>query len=216
MAERGRFISIEGGEGSGKSRLLGDLRSLLVARGLKVVTTREPGGTPVADAVRALFSAPPAGEPLTVETEALLVAAARSQHVARLIRPSLQQGAWVLTDRYADSTRVYQGELGGLPRSTVESLIALATGGLTPDLTLLLDCDVDVSLARLAGRGETGADGAGRYDGARREVHERLRAAYMDLAMQEPQRIVVLHASDPPEQVLATALAALEARFGRI
>jgi dTMP kinase len=215
-ARSGRFITIEGGEGVGKSLFQERLASRLGGRlgGRRLLTTREPGGTPAADKIRALLAAPPADDPLLIETEAFLVSAARAQHVGRLIRPALKRGDWVLCDRFADSTRLYQGLLGGLPEALVETLIATSTQDLRPDLTFLLDCDVAVSLSRINGRSDPGRDPVKRYDDAKQAFHARLRQGYLDLLTRFPGRIVKLDAALPPEQVVAQACAAIETRFG--
>ncbi len=211
-AGRGRFLSIEGNEGVGKSTLLQGLAARLTARGLRLVTTREPGGTPAADRIRGLFGDPPAGDPLLPETEALLVSAARAQHVGRLVRPALERGDWVLTDRYHDSMRAYQGLLGGVAEADLERLIAFSTRGLDPDLTFLLDCDVRVARSRLSTRGEAHPDSIKRFDDARASVHERLRAAFLALQKRFAERIMILDASKPPELLIDEAMALLAAR----
>ncbi len=209
---RGRFLSIEGGEGVGKSRLLSGLAEGLRTRGREVLTTREPGGTPAADRIRALFGAPPDADPLLPLTEALLVSAGRAQHVGRLIRPALERGAWVVTDRYHDSMRAYQGILGGVPAAELEQLIAFSTGNLDPDLTFLLDCPVEISMGRLARRSPD-EDGVRRFDEARASVHERLRQAFLALQKRHPDRIMVLDATELPERVLERALAQMDSRY---
>ena len=213
MPGQGRFITVEGGEGVGKSVFTAGLAAALRARGFTVVTTREPGGTPTADRIRALFAAPPAEDPLLMETEALLVSAARAQHVGRLVRPALTRGDWVLSDRFTDSTRVYQGALGGMAQNALESLIAFSTSGLEPDLSFLLDCDVATARARLAGRGGNQRDPVERYDHAQLAVHERLRDAYLQLASRFPARIIRLDASRPPAALLEEALSLVAQRF---
>jgi dTMP kinase len=214
MPGPGRFISIEGGEGVGKSLFTSSLATRLKREGREVVTTREPGGTPVADQIRAVFSAPAGGERLTMEAEALLVSAARAQHVAHVIRPALARGAWVLCDRYADSTRVYQGALGDLGVADVEALIRFSTGGLTPDLTFLLDCDVALARERLARRPGDAAGQVARYDQAQGVFHQRLREAYLELARRGAGRFRVIAADLPADALVAAAVRALEERFG--
>lgn len=214
-ATRGRFITIEGGEGVGKSVLLRGLVSALLSRGLAVVATHEPGGTPVAETLRRIFASPPEGERLLIQSELFLVSAARSQHVAHVIRPALAAGKWVLCDRFADSSRVYQGMLGGVGDEFLERVIAESTGSLDPDLTFLLDCPVDVSLARMrrhvSEQGERG--GVDRYDDAGREVHEKMRRCYGQLVTRFPARLVKLDAEKPPEALVAAAIQALAERF---
>ena len=222
----GAFITVEGGEGVGKSHFVEAISRHFLERGREIVTTREPGGTPTADKIREIFARPASGDPLRMEAEALLVSAARAQHVAQLILPALREGKFVLCDRFADSTRVYQGKIGAIPRYDLERLIAFSTGGLEPDLTFLLDCDVDISLGRLAQRtserqiekgrsnlSEVGPAEVGRYDKAKRSFHERLRFAYHELAQEYPERIVVIDASAKPETVAAKAIAVLLERF---
>ncbi len=214
--KRSRFISVEGGEGVGKSTFIRALSERFKREGVPLAVTREPGGTQVADLIRHVFSAPIPGETLAMETEALLVSAARAQHMERLIKPKLALGEWVLSDRFADSTRVYQGVLGGIEEETLESLIRFSTNGVAPDLTFLLDCPVEVSAGRLSGRREKAAshDDIARYDNQNSTFHERLRAAYRGLAQRFPERIVVLDASLAPEVVLEQAWRELEKRFG--
>ena len=215
----GRFIAVEGGEGVGKSAFILGLARHLKSLGYDVVVSREPGGTPVADAIRAIFARPPAGEILNMVTEALLVSAGRSQHVEQLIRPSLAKGKWVLCDRYADSTRVYQCALGGLSPEVVESLISLSTGGLNPDLTFVLDCPLEVSLARLGARqGDSThhSQAIDRYDGVSLVDHEKRRAAFLGIVENDPERHVCIDASPPTAEMVATALRELEARCGPI
>jgi len=220
-ARPGRFITVEGGEGVGKSHFVAALTRHLEGLGRSVVATREPGGTPTADKIREIFARPVSGDPLRMEAEALLVSAARAQHVGQLILPALREGKYVLCDRFADSTRVYQGKIGAIPRYDLERLIAFSTGGIEPDLTFLLDCDVDISLGRLAARtsarlattGENDSSEVGRYDKAKRSFHERLRFSYHELAQEYPDRIVVIDASSKPDVVAARAIAILTERF---
>lgn len=213
MTTRGRFITIEGGEGVGKSSLLSNLARILRARGLDVVVSREPGGTPGADRIRALFAVHDPADPWLPETEALLVSAARAQHVGRLIAPALDRGSWVLCDRFADSTRIYQGALGGMDRVKLESLIDASTGGLTPDLTLLLDCDVAIALERLARPHVDRQDAVRRFDAETREQHEKRRLAYQSLAKDFANRCCLVDASQAPDQVLSDVLEILRTRF---
>ncbi len=213
---RSRFITVEGGEGVGKSTFIRGLSDRLRGKGVSVVTTREPGGTKVADLIRGVFAAPIPDEPLAMGTEALLVSAARCQHVERLLKPSLKEGAWVLSDRFADSTRIYQGILGGIDAEVLESLIQFSTGGLEPDLTFLLDCPVSLSSQRLGYRRHHKAGGQDivRYDDQNTEFHERLRRAYLQLAERFPQRVFVLDASKAPGIVIDHAWSILERYFG--
>jgi len=209
-----RFITLEGGEGVGKSTLASGLVRWLDTRGVQILQTREPGGTPIADEIRRVFKSPPAGEDITPETEALLVSAARAQHVAKVIKPALTSGQWVLCDRFADSTRVYQGLFGGVGINEVERLIKFSTGGLEPDLTFLLDCDVTITAGRIGARGaDPKGDDVVRYDQAGHQVLDRLRQAFRKLAGFYPARFYILDASLPPEKVLQDACAELERRW---
>ena len=214
-----RFVSVEGTEGAGKSVFTAALAAMIRACGAEVVTTREPGGTLVADQIRALFASPPPGESLTPTAEALLVSAARAQHLEYLIRPALARGAWVICDRFADSTRVYQGTLGGLPIADLEALIAFSTAGQVPDLTFILDCPVALAAVRLQQRLSTAKDDAigdtvERFDQAPAAVHERMRQGFLTVLAANPGRCVRLDASLTPEQLLGVAWVALEERFG--
>lgn len=208
---RGKFITLEGGEGVGKSTLMRGLEVWLRTKHLDLVMTREPGGTPIADDVRRIFKSPPEGEEITPETEALLVSAARAQHVAKVIKPALARGAWVLSDRFADSTRVYQGLLGGVALNDLEWLIRFSTGSIQPDLTFLLDCDVALSSKRI-GTSDV-RDDAARYDQAELAVHERLRKGYRQVAGFFPGRFYILNADGGPDQVLAEATQALTEKW---
>jgi dTMP kinase len=205
------FITFEGGEGSGKSSQVALLAERLRATGRAVHTTREPGGTPLAGAIRALWLHPEESlqaldkaslathdeptEPMLPVTEALLLSAARAQHVARM-REWLAAGEIVLCDRYADSTRVYQGAARGLDDATVDALERMATGGLRPDLTLLLDLPVEIGVARR--RNMTGGDWNW-LDAETMAFHERVRAAYLAFAAAEPDRWIVLDATQLPD-----------------
>lgn len=214
LTGQAKFIALEGGEGVGKSTLMRGLVAWLMAKGIPVVQTREPGGTPIADEVRKLFKSPPSGEEITAETEALLVSAARAQHVSKVIRPALTRGQWVLCDRFADSTRVYQGLFGGVALNDLEWLIRFSTGGVEPDLTFLLDCDVGLSSMRIGDRGPAMADDDSvRYDQAGQQVLDRLRQGYRKIAGFYPARFYILDASRPPAAVLQDACSELERRW---
>lgn len=179
----GRFISFEGGEGAGKSTQVRLLAERLRSQGKEVVVTREPGGTPGAEEIRALLVT---GDPNRWEpaAEALLMNAARSDHVARTIRPALARGAWVISDRYADSSFVYQGAAKGIPEAQLRQVHDFATGGLWPDLTFVLDCEVEQGLGRTADR--AGAEHRFERHGA--AFHEQVRAAFRARAAAEPGR----------------------------
>ena len=203
---RGLFIVLEGGEGSGKSRLQQSLAERLTADGLRVVTTREPGGTPIGERIRDLLLADiSVDDPLA---ELLLFQAARAHLVQEVIRPSLEAGALVLCDRFAASSIAYQSAGRGLPRDVVERANEIATGGLAPDLTLLLDLPVEQGLARRsAGGGENAFD---REDIA---FHERVHTAYLDLARTSPDTWRIIDACQPFEAVLDAAHTAVRERI---
>ena len=169
-----------------------------------VRATREPGGSPGAEELRKLFVG---GEPGRWDalSEALLVTAARRDHLVRTIWPALERGEWVISDRFADSTMAYQGYAGGVPRETLEALYRLAAGEFRPDLTIILDLPVELGLARAVARG----GGEDRFEKMGREFHERLRAGYLDIAGREPERCVVVDASQPPADVHAQVLKAV-------
>jgi dTMP kinase len=200
----GRFITLEGVEGSGKSTLLRGLAAALADRGLSLISTREPGGTPLAEQVRALALSRTA-EPMPPAAELLLMFAARSIHVANRIVPALQAGQWVLCDRFTDATRAYQGAGRGVDAELIERLAAAAHPGLAPDRTLLLDLDPAAGLARARRRGE----GGDRFEDEAVAFFTRVRAGYLASARREPQRVRVIDAAGPPEVVLRSALQAL-------
>jgi dTMP kinase len=208
---RGKFITLEGIDGSGKStqlRLLsGDLRS----RGLDVVTTREPGGTPLGRRLREAFLE--TEETVAPMAELLLFAADRAQHVEFLIKPSLQQGRVVISDRYADATYAYQGAGRGFPEQTVKQIIKLATGGLKPDLTLFFDISVERSFDRTHSRDETG-ERKNRMDLESSGFYSEVRAAYLDIAKREPRRFKVIDANGSIEETHKKADALLSAFLG--
>ena len=191
---RGRLITFEGGEGTGKSTHVGLLADRLKALGLRVVATREPGGSPGAEAIRHVLLSGVA-KPLGAAAEAILFAAARDDHVRNTIEPALAGGRWVVSDRFVDSSRVYQGTLGRVPPELLRALERLTVGGLKPDLTLILDVPADVGLARVdKRRGEGEAD---RFEAEALEFHEQLREAYRAIALGEPQRCVLIDATEP-------------------
>lgn len=206
-ATRGKFITLEGGEGAGKSTLARGLADVLRARGREVVVTREPGGAPGADAIRTLLVSGDANRWSAME-EALLFAAARLNHLNLTIRPALARGAWVLCDRYYDSTCAYQVAAGGLAPSALDTLNALIEAP-APDLTLILDVAPSAGLARSQGR-HAGED---RFERKAADFHARVGAEFRAIADREPARCVVVDASEPAERVLAAALAAVEARL---
>ena len=190
MSPRGRFITLEGGDGAGKSLQARRLARRLVALGVEVVATREPGGTPHAERLRELILSGALRE-LGPEAEAIAFAAARIDHVDELIRPTLARGAWVISDRFADSTRAYQGAAGNLGAAFIERLERIAVGDARPDLTLILDIDPAQGLARAAGR----AGAPDRFEQEGREFHEMLRGAFLAIAEAEPERCAVIAAA---------------------
>jgi dTMP kinase len=202
----GRFITFEGIDGAGKSTALAFVRGLLEARGLEVVATREPGGTPLGEAIRGLLLDP--STRATPDAEALLVFAARAEHLAQVIRPALGRGAWVLCDRFTDATFAYQGGGRGMVLARLEQLRDWVQQGLSPDLTVLVDATVDVAQGRLRGRGGE----SDRFEQEQRDFHERVRQAYLDLARREPRRVLPLDAAAPRAEV-ERALSAVVAQW---
>ncbi|HKT28198.1 dTMP kinase [Dyella sp.] len=202
MNRRGRFISLEGGEGAGKSTLLGGLRDYLQQHGVQLLQVREPGGTPLGEAIRSLVL-DPAHASLSAESELLLMFASRAQLVRERIQPALESGQWVLCDRYVDASYAYQGGGRGQPIERIADLERWACDGVKPDLTLLLDLPVSTGRARAAGRGA-----ADRIETEADTFFERVRQAYRDRAHAEPQRFRVIDASLSPDQVLQAAIAA--------
>lgn len=196
---RGLFITLEGPEGSGKSTQIRFLGATLRTAGYSVVYTREPGGTRVAEAIRETLLSASSHEPVTAETEALLVLAARSQHVAHFIRPALDRGSIVLCDRYADSTFAYQGFGRGLSLKWLQGTNKVATGGLIPHLTLLLDVPASVGLARR--RQAQGTQN--RLDRESAPFHRRVRQGFLTLAAREPRRIKTIRADRSQQDVRA-------------
>lgn len=198
----GTFITFEGIDGSGKSTQLRLLNNFLRAHGLNLLVTREPGGTPVGLRLRAaLLDATEEVDPLT---ELLVFAADRAQHVRRVIRPELESGRVVISDRYADATVAYQGAGRGFPPELIAEIVQLATEGLKPDLTLLFDVSIEESMSRTTRRstGKNSANKAGRdrLDIEAAEFHARVRDAYLQIASAEPERVKVIDASGPLEQ----------------
>lgn len=201
----GRFIVLEGGEGAGKSSNLDYLQRLLEGRGLRVLRTREPGGTPLGEAVRGLLL-DPAFAGMEARSELLLMFAARAQHVAQVIRPALDEGVWVISDRFTSSSYAYQGGGRGLPNEAIAWLEAFVQDELRPDLTLLLDTPVEVGLARMRSRGEP----EDRIEREGRPFFERVRAAFLAQAEAAPGRFAVIDASEPLERVQVAMQRALE------
>jgi len=206
---RGRFITFEGGEGGGKSTQVRRLAERLAAAGLTVVVTREPGGSPGAEAIRELLvtGAADRWSPLT---ETLLMYAARRDHIERVIAPALARGDWVVCDRFADSTRAYQGAGGGAPQSLIAALEDEILGDVRPDLTLILDLAVEAGLARAAGRG---ASAETRFESKGAAFHQRLRDGFLAIAAAEPERCAVIDAGQPLDAVTVAVWSAVAARL---
>jgi len=202
---RGRFIAFEGGEGAGKSTQTRMLVDALEARGVPTETTREPGGTPGAEAIRDLLLAPP-GAGWTREAEALLFAAARADHVARRILPALEAGRWVVCDRFVDSSRAYQGGAGGLGDEAILALHAFGSAGLRPDLSVLLDVGEGLVTRRLAVRDGEASDAIG---GRSEEYHRAVANTFRSLAEADPQGFVVIDGEGDPAAVHDRVLEAL-------
>ncbi len=200
-----RFVSLEGGEGAGKTTVLEALRAALQADGDEVLATREPGGTPLAEMIRALLL-DPSHEPALPHTELLLMFAARAQHVGDTLLPALARGAWVLSDRFTDSSYAYQGGGRGLDAGFIAELERRVVG-VRPGLTLLLDVGVAQGRERASGRDLV----PDRIEGERDDFFERVRATYLGRAAAEPARFRVIDASQPAERVAADAVAALQA-----
>lgn len=204
---QGFFITVEGGEGAGKSTMLAFMRDWLTQAGRDVVVTREPGGTPLGERVRDILLH--ARElHMTAETEALLMFAARAEHLERVIRPALDAGKTVLCDRFTDATYAYQGGGRGLSVERIGQLEAWVQGALRPNLTLLLDVPVDVGLKRANQRSEPD-----RFEREQQEFFERVRATYLERARREPQRLRVIDASRTPVEVQQQIAGVLEESF---
>lgn len=205
---RGRFITLEGGEGAGKSTQALVLVERLRATGLEVVHTREPGGTPHADQVRALVVEGGADKWSPI-AETLLMNAARADHLEQIIRPALERGAWVVCDRFADSTRAYQGAGGGVSPKVIATIEEAVVGADRPDLTLIFDLPVEVGLERAFGRGlfET------RFESKGVEFHRRLRQRFLEIAEAEPDRCVIVTAAAEPDVVAKAVWDAVASRL---
>jgi dTMP kinase len=214
LESHSHFVSLEGGEGAGKTTVLNALRATLREHGHEVVSTREPGGTPLAEMIRNLLL-DPSHEPPLPATELLLMFAARAQHVRETIRPALERGAWVISDRFTDSSYAYQGGGRGLDPEFIADLERRVVG-LRPGLTLLLDIDVEQGRERTRGRDQAlGGYGPDRIESERDEFFQRVRAAYRARAAADPQRFRVIDASQPAQVVADEAVAQLRAWLGQ-
>ena len=207
---RGKFITFEGGEGTGKSTQAAMLALRLESLGLRVRLTREPGGSPGAEIIRHVLLSGVA-KPLGPEAEAMLFAAARDDHIRCTILPALEAGHWVICDRFADSTRVYQGALGDVDQRLIKALERVSLGDLYPDLTLVLDVPVALGLKRAAGR--RGSANPDRFEAETIDFHDKLRQAYLALAAAEPDRCVIIDASAPKEKVARQVWKAVNSRL---
>lgn len=201
----GRFVTLEGIEGAGKSTLIAALAERLRRGGHETIVTREPGGTPLAEQIRRAVLQR-GNERVSPEAETLLMFAARAVHLDNLVRPALARGAWVLCDRFSDATRAYQGGGRGIDPGFIESLARIVHGDLDPDLTLLLDLPVETGLRRARARSGAEPD---RFEGETLQFFERVRMAYLALARREPHRFRVLDATQTPAVLADAALEAL-------
>ena len=220
---RGKFITFEGGEGSGKSTQAVLLQKALSARGIDATFTREPGGTPFAEEIRNFMLFGPARtQPGTALAEALLFSAARADHVQRKIRPALEHGTWVICDRFADSTRAYQGAAGGVPTSQLLELERVVLSGLTPDLTFVLDLPAEAGLARAEARRlrelapQSVTPERDLFEDRDLSFHQRLRDGFRAIAVDEPARCVVLDAARPANVIASDIAAVIEQRWGHL
>jgi dTMP kinase len=207
---RGRFITFEGGEGTGKSTQASLLAERLRGYGLGVVVTREPGGSPGAEAIRHVVLSG-AAQPLGSHAEAILFAAARDDHVSQLIRPALEAGRWVICDRFADSTRIYQGVLGNVDPRVISSLERITVGDTRPDVTVILDMPTELGLERASSR--RGRGSTDRFEAETLEFHNKLREAYRELAEREPDRCVLIDAGGEASTVADAVWAVINRRL---
>lgn len=205
---RGRFITFEGGEGVGKSTQIRRLVARLASEGREVVATREPGGSPGAEAIRDMVLRG-AADRWSPVTETLLMYAARRDHIERVIRPALARGAWVVCDRYADSTRAYQGAAGGADPGLIAAMEQYVLEEVRPDLTLVFDLDPELGLARAVDR----AGAEMRFESKGAAFHARLRQAFLEIAAREPERCVVIDANGTIDQVETSVAEAVAERL---
>jgi len=214
VGARGKFITFEGGEGTGKSTHAHELRKRLETAGHKVVETHEPGGTPGAEIVRHLLKSG-AVEPLGAFAEAVMIAAARDDHVTHFIRPALEKGTWVVCDRFSDSTKAYQGAGGGVDDTLLRALERITVGETLPDLTVILDAPAKIALARANSRreGEGEGDGADRFEKESLAFHDKLRRAFLKIAEESPKRCVVIDATADKEAVAEAVWKAVSERL---
>jgi dTMP kinase len=211
----GRFITFEGGEGAGKSTQIGRLRHRLEQLGQPVLVTREPGGSPYAEEIRSFILSGQAKRfgPLT---ETLLFAAARIDHLDKTIVPALMRGTHVLCDRFADSTRAYQGSLGNVDTALIEDLERITLKGVKPDLTLILDLPAEIGLARAGERRASKGEGADRFEREDLSFHQSLRQAFLSIALSALDRCVIINADQTPDEVEAAVWAAVRERLPQL
>ena len=211
--EPGKFITFEGGEGAGKSTQIRRLAAYLESRGIPVLTTREPGGSGGAEAIRKLLVT---GEPERWDamSEALLNFAARRNHVKGVIKPALEKGTWVLSDRFADSTTVYQGLAGGLGEDNIKKLYDLTLGIFAPALTLILDLSVEVGLERSNHRHQSSASVEDRYERKGKAFHEDLREGFRKIARDNPERCILVDATGSEEEIEKAIRRSVKDRLG--
>jgi len=207
----GKFVTFEGGEGAGKSTQIRRLAERLTASGREAVVTREPGGTPTAEAIRRFLLS--GAVKLGAAEEAVLFAAARADHVDRVIRPALAAGRWVLSDRFADSTRAYQGATGGADADLLDALDRVAVGRTRPDLTIVLDIPAEAGLARAGDRRTRGGESPDRFERDDVATHEARRRAFLAIAEREPDRCVVVDAAASEEAVAEAVWRAVSTRL---
>ena len=208
--KRGRFLTVEGGEGTGKSTQVGLLVSALARAGIPALRTREPGGAPGAEDIRKLLVEGDPGR-WDAQSEALLMVAARRCHLTAMVWPALAQGTWVVSDRFADSTLAYQGSAGGVPRADLEALHRIIAGDFAPDLTLILDLDPEVGLKRAVKR--RGRGPADRFESEGLPFHKTLRRAFLDIAAAEPLRCAIIDADRSEDDVAAAIWSAVQYRL---
>ncbi|MEP2924305.1 MAG: dTMP kinase [Bauldia litoralis] len=208
----GKFITFEGGDGAGKSTQLRLLVARLAGEGIAAVVTREPGGTPTAETIRKVLLSGRV-KSLGAEAEALLFAAARADHVDRLIRPALAAGEWVLCDRFFDSTRVYQGAIGGVDAGQLDALERVAVGRSRPDLTLMLDVPAEVGLSRVKARLKESGGVPDRFESDEIDLQQRRRQAFLDIAAANPGRCVIIDANRDEAAVAEDIWRAVESRL---
>ncbi|MCO7227919.1 dTMP kinase [Halomonas sp. CnH100-B] len=215
MSKRGRFITLEGGEGVGKSTNVAFVEAWLKERGIEVVRTREPGGTARAEAIRELLLDPSPTEPLSVDAELLLVFAARAQHLAEKILPALERGAWVVCDRFTDATFAYQGGGRGIDAQRIAQLEQFVQRGLAPDVTLLLDMSPEAAKERLEGRLRDLNTQRDRFEQERVEFFMAVRRAYLERAASAPERFALIDAAQPLQDVQVALSRVLEERVAQ-